>query len=167
MNRFYDFKANSLQGAEIDMSKYVGKVVLVVNTASKCGYTPQYKGLHELYEPYHDQGFQILGFPCNQFAGQEPGDSESIQSECLINYGVTFQMFEKIEVNGPGAHPVFQFLKKALPGKLGRSIKWNFTKFLLDAEGRPTKRFGSRIPPTDLEKHIEALLPVKDLSRAA
>ncbi|MCG8330731.1 MAG: glutathione peroxidase [Chitinophagales bacterium] len=155
---FYQFEANSLQGKEISMSDYEGKVVLVVNTASKCGLTPQYEGLETLYEKYKDDNFVVLGFPCNQFGNQEPGDEKSISEGCLINYGVSFPMFAKIDVNGAGAHPLFQYLKSELKGTLGNRIKWNFTKFLIDAEGKPVKRFAPVTKPEKMEKDIQALL---------
>ena len=154
---FYHFKATSLQGKEIGMDKYKGKVVLVVNTASKCGFTPQYEGLEKLYETYKDKGLEIIGFPCNQFGNQEPGGREEIES-CLLNYGVSFQMFEKVDVNGKNAHPLFKFLKKALPGTLGGKIKWNFTKFLIDATGKPIKRYAPSTSPARIEKHINSML---------
>ena len=124
--KFYDFKATSLQGKEIGMDTYNGKVVLVVNTASKCGLTPQYEGLEKIYREYKDRGLVILGFPCNQFANQEPGDSKDISEGCLINYGVSFQMFSKIDVNGPTAHPIYKYLKSEKKGFPGNNIKWNF-----------------------------------------
>lgn len=155
---FYQFQANSLRGKEVKMSDYAGKVVLIVNTASKCGLTPQYEGLESLYKKYKDQGLVILGFPCNQFGAQEPGDEKSIAEGCLINYGVTFPMFAKINVNGPKAHPIFSYLKKALPGLFTKRVKWNFTKFLLDTEGRPIKRFSPLSKPEQIEKHIQKLL---------
>ncbi len=158
MTGFHDFSATTLQGEEISMDQYRGKVVLVVNTASKCGFTPQYEGLQKLYETYKDQGLEILGFPCNQFGKQEPGTAEEIGEFCRINYGVTFQMFEKIDVNGDDAHPLFVYLKDELPGTLGKKIKWNFTKFLVDSEGRPYKRFSSSTKPEKLVPEIEALL---------
>lgn len=154
---FYSFSATSLDGKEIKMQKYKGKVVLVVNTASKCGFTPQYEGLEKLYEKYKDQGLEILGFPCNQFGGQEPGGKDEIEA-CLLNYGVGFQMFDKIEVNGDDAHPIYKYLKKELPGTLGRRIKWNFTKFLIDKEGNPVKRFASVTSPEKIEQDIIPLL---------
>lgn len=156
-DNFYSFSAISLSGKEISMQKYKGKVVLVVNTASKCGFTPQYEGLEKLYEKYKAKGLEILGFPCNQFGNQEPGDKEEIES-CLLNYGVAFQMFDKIEVNGNDAHPLFKYLKKELPGTLGRRIKWNFTKFLIDKNGNPVKRFASVTTPEKIEQDILALL---------
>lgn len=158
MNTFHSLTATSLQGKEINMSAYKGKVVLVVNTASKCGLTPQYEGLEKLYERYKDKGLVILGFPCNQFANQEPGDTKSISEGCLINYGVTFPMFAKIDVNGPNAHPIYKYLKKELPGFPGNEIKWNFGKFLLDKEGNPVKRFSPIVKPEKLATHIEKLL---------
>jgi glutathione peroxidase len=155
--QFFQFKARSLQGKEVDMAQFKDKVVLVVNTASKCGFTPQYEGLQKLYEDYKDKGLEILGFPCNQFANQEPGGKEEIDA-CLLNYGVDFQMFDKIDVNGKNADPIFKYLKKELPGTLGGRIKWNFTKFLIDREGKPVKRFAPSTKPEKLEKDIQALL---------
>lgn len=156
---FYDFSAISLQGKEIDMDEYKGKVVLVVNTASKCGLTPQYEGLEKLYIDYKDKGLVILGFPCNQFAGQEPGDEKSISEGCLINYGVTFPMFAKTDVNGANAHPIYKYLKSELKGGLlGSSIKWNFAKFLIDKEGKPYKRYSPTTAPENLKEDIEELL---------
>jgi len=155
---FYQFKANNLQGKVVKMKEYKGKVVLIVNTASKCGFTPQYKGLEELYQKYKDKGLVVLGFPCNQFGGQEPGSSEEIASFCSLNYGVTFPMFAKIDVNGKNAHPLFVYLKKALPGTLGNDIKWNFTKFLLDRKGNPVQRYGSPAKPESISDDIEKLL---------
>ena len=156
-DKIYNFKAKSLQGKEIDLNEYKGNVVLVVNTASKCGFTPQYAGLEELHEKYKDKGLKILGFPCNQFGGQEPGGKNEIE-ECLVNYGVGFQMFEKVNVNGKDAHPMFKYLKKELPGTLGGRIKWNFTKFLIDADGKPVKRFSSQTKPEKIEPMIQSLL---------
>jgi glutathione peroxidase len=154
---FYNLKAKSLEGKEIGMEKYKDKVVLVVNTASKCGFTPQYAGLEKLYQEYKDKGLEILGFPCNQFANQEPGGKGEIEA-CLLNYGVDFQMFDKIDVNGKDAHPVFKYLKKELPGTLGGRIKWNFTKFLISKEGKPIKRFAPSTKPEKLESDIANLL---------
>ena len=153
--QFYDLKATSLDGKEIKMDLYKGKTVLVVNTASKCGLTPQYEGLEKLYEKYKDKGFEILGFPCNQFGNQEPGDEKSISEGCLINYGVTFQMFSKIDVNGEDAHPIFKYLKSKLKGFPGSKIKWNFTKFLIDSTGKPIKRFGPTTKPEIIDKKLE------------
>ena len=158
INNFYQFKANSLQGKEIDMKSYEGNVVLVVNTASKCGLTPQYEGLEKLHKEYKDKGLVILGFPCNQFANQEPGNAKDISENCLINYGVGFQMFSKIDVNGSTAHPIYKYLKKELKGFPGNEIKWNFTKFLVDRNGNPYKRFSPLTKPGQLRKDIETLL---------
>ena len=155
---FHQFKATTLQGKEIDTDIYKGKVVLVVNTASKCGLTPQYEGLEKLYKDYKDKGLVILGFPCNQFAGQEPGTEKEIAEGCLINYGVSFPMFSKINVNGENAHPIYKYLKKELTGTLGKDIKWNFTKFIVDKNGKPFKRFGPTTKPDKLRKDIEKLL---------
>jgi len=155
--QFYNYKATSLNGKEISMDQYKGKVVLVVNTASKCGFTPQYEGLEKLYEEYKDKGLEILGFPCNQFANQEPGGKDEIEA-CLINYGVGFQMFDKINVNGKSAHPIFKYLKKELPATIGGRINWNFTKFLIDKNGNPVKRFSPSSKPEKLVADIEAFL---------
>lgn len=155
---FYKFEADSLQGKPVSMEAFKGKTVLVVNTASKCGLTPQYEGLEALYQEYRDKGLVILGFPCNQFGAQEPGESSDIESFCSVNYGVSFPMFAKIEVNGKNAHPLYQYLKKALPGTLTNAIKWNFTKFLIDAEGKPVKRFAPTTEPISLKSDIEKLL---------
>jgi glutathione peroxidase len=157
-NHFYQFTAKSLQGREISMESYKGKTILVVNTASECGFTPQYEGLENLYEKYSEKGLVILGFPCNQFGGQEPGDEKSIGEGCLVNYGVTFPMFSKIEVNGENAHPIYKFLRKELKGLLGGQIKWNFTKFLIDATGKPVKRFSPATTPEKIEKYLVKLL---------
>ena len=157
-NNFYQFSAKSLQGKEVGMDQFKDKTVLVVNTASKCGFTPQYAGLEELYEKYKDKGLVILGFPCNQFANQEPGDEKEIANECLINYGVSFPMFSKVDVNGKNAHPIFKYLKNELGGTLGKSIKWNFTKFLIDSEGKPVKRFAPIVTPEKIEPEIAQLL---------
>ncbi len=155
----YDFAVNTLRGEEESLSKYKGKVLLVVNTASKCGFTPQYKGLQELHEKFKDRGFDVLGFPSNQFAGQEPGESDEIAEFCEINYGVTFPMFEKIDVKGDEAHPLFQYLSKEAPGVMGsKSVKWNFTKFLVDQEGRVLKRFAPKTTPEQIEAEISKLL---------
>jgi glutathione peroxidase len=155
---FYQFSAISLQGKEISMESYRGKVILVVNTASKCGLTPQYEGLENLNQKYKDRGLVILGFPCNQFGNQEPGTEKEISEGCLINYGVSFQMFSKIEVNGKNAHPIYKYLKDRLPGLIGNNIKWNFTKFLIDRSGKPVKRFPPTTVPDKLVKDIEKLL---------
>jgi glutathione peroxidase len=155
---FYEFEAISLSGKEVDFSSYAGNVILVVNTASKCGFTPQYGGLEKLHKKFKDQGLVILGFPCNQFGNQEPGTEKDIAEGCLANYGVTFQMFKKVEVNGNQAHPVFKFLKHKLNGVLGSRIKWNFTKFLIDRNGNPVKRFAPVTKPEKMEEDIKALL---------
>lgn len=155
---FYQFKAKSINGKEISMHDYKGKVVLVVNTASKCGFTPQYEGLEKLYKEFKNKGLVILGFPCNQFASQEPGSAEEISKFCTLNYGVTFPLFSKIEVNGENADPLYKFLKNSLPGTFGNEIKWNFTKFLLDKKGNPIKRYAPITKPEDITKDIENLL---------
>jgi glutathione peroxidase len=157
-NEFYQFSAQSLQGKEISMEAYKGKTVLVVNTASKCGLTPQFEGLEKLYEKHKDKGFVVLGFPCNQFANQEPGDEKSISEGCMINYGVTFPMFSKIEVNGENAHPMYKYLKKELKGTLSSRIKWNFTKFLIDTEGKPVKRFSPSTTPEKIDMYLSGFL---------
>jgi glutathione peroxidase len=158
MNKeFYTNHATSLQGEEISMEQYKNKVVLIINTASKCGFTPQYEGLEKLHQQYHKEGLAILGFPCNQFANQEPGGKTEIEA-CVLNHGVSFQMFDKVNVNGKEAHPLFKFLKKSLPGTLGSRIKWNFTKFLIDAEGNPVKRYGPSTKPEELKDDIKKLL---------
>lgn len=141
MNSFYQLSANTLHGQPAAMQQYQGKVLLVVNTASQCGLTPQYQDLQQLYDEYADQGLVVLGFPCNQFRQQEPGDAEAIGSFCELNYGVRFPMFDKVEVNGPGAHPIFRYLREQLPGWFGSAIKWNFTKFLIGRDGVPIRRF--------------------------
>lgn len=156
--KFYEFKANSLQGKEISMDAYKGKVIMVVNTASKCGLTPQYEGLEKLNKLYKDKGLVILGFPCNQFAGQEPGSEKEIAEGCLINYGVSFPMFAKVDVNGENAHPLYKYLKKELRGFPGSELKWNFTKFMLDKEGKPYKRYSPTTKPEKMVKDIEKLL---------
>lgn len=158
MSEIYNYEINSLQGKPLNLKDYAGKVVLIVNTASKCGLTPQYEGLQALYDKYRDQGLVILGAPCNQFANQEPGDADTIQGACLMNYGVSFPVTEKIEVNGKGAHPLFAYLKKAAPGTLGNAIKWNFTKFLIGKDGRAIKRYAPATKPAKLEADIEAAL---------
>lgn len=159
MTRVHDFSARDLQGQDVPLTRYQGKVLLVVNTASQCGFTPQYKGLQKLYEQYHDQGLEVLGFPCNQFANQEPGSADEIGEFCELNYGVSFPLFDKIDVNGDEAHPLFDHLKSAAPGVLGSTpIKWNFTKFLVDREGRVVNRYGSKDKPETIAEDIEALL---------
>lgn len=155
----YDFTASRLDGTDNPLRDYAGRVLLIVNTASKCGFTPQYKGLEELHRVYAPRGFSVLGFPCNQFGEQEPGGSDEIGQFCEVNYGVTFPMFAKIDVNGEAAHPLYQWLKKEAPGVLGSErIKWNFTKFLIDREGRVAGRFAPTTKPEELKPHIERLL---------
>lgn len=155
---FYDFTANRMNGKEIKMEEYKGKVLLIVNTASKCGLTPQLEGLENLYKEYKDKNFEILGFPCNQFANQDPGTNKEISEFCLINYGVTFTMFEKIDVNGQNAHPIYKFLKENAKGTFGSEIKWNFTKFLIDKEGNVIKRYAPITTPEKIKSDIEKLL---------
>ncbi|MEI6330698.1 MAG: glutathione peroxidase [Pseudanabaena sp. ELA645] len=155
----YRFSAAGLDGNPISLSTYKDKVLLIVNTASQCGFTPQYKGLQALSDQYTNQGLVVLGFPCNQFGQQEPGNSDQIQSFCEINFGVSFQLFQKIKVNGSEAHPLYQYLSKAAPGILGtEGIKWNFTKFLVDRNGKVVKRYPPTAKPEDLVKDIQALL---------
>jgi glutathione peroxidase len=158
MPKLSDFKATRLDGTEEDLGTYDGKVVLVVNTASECGFTPQYEGLEKLYEQYADQGLVVLGFPCNQFGGQEPGTASEIGAFCQKNYGVTFPMFDKVDVNGDDAHPLFRWLQSEQGGLLGSKIKWNFTKFLLNRQGEVVDRFGPTTKPEKLAKDIEAQL---------
>ena len=155
---FYNIEATTIQGRKIKFDQYKDKVVVIVNTASKCGLTPQYEGLEKLYQKFKDRGLVILGFPSNQFRNQEPGTADDISQFCEINYGVSFQMFEKIDVNGKDEHPLFSYLKKELPTFLGRSIKWNFTKFLVDKNGKPIKRFAPIITPNKMEKTIKNLI---------
>lgn len=154
----YDFEANKLNGEKIKLDAFKGKTMVVVNTASKCGLTPQYEGLESMYEKYKDQGLVILGFPCNQFGKQEKGNSDEIQEFCQVNYGVSFPMFEKIEVNGKDAHPMYKYLKSELGGLLGSKIKWNFTKFVIDKNGKPVKRFAPTTAPEKMEDYIKEIL---------
>ncbi len=158
MTTFYQLSAISLEGQPVSMADYAGKLVLVVNTASHCGFTPQYTGLETLYKKYATRGFVVLGFPCNQFGKQEPGGADEIAQTCHINYGVSFPMFGKVEVNGEAAHPVFRYLKDELPGALGGRIKWNFTKFLIGRDGKPLKRFAPITTPEKMEATILAAL---------
>lgn len=155
---FYDFSANKMSGIEVKMDEYKGKVLLIVNTASKCGLTPQLAELEKLYKDYKDKGFEILGFPCGQFANQELGSNKEISDFCIINYGVTFTMFEKIKVNGENAHPIYNYLKSNTKGLFGNNIKWNFTKFLIDGEGNVIDRFAPTTNPNKIRKAIERLL---------
>ena len=178
----YDFKANTIDGENISLEQYKGKVLLIVNTASKCGFTPQYADLEKIYQKYHENGFEILGFPCNQFAGQEPGNNDEVKNFCQFNYGVTFPLFEKIEVRGDGMHPLFKYLSEAISFKgfdlnhpngkildsflkekfpeylIDNSIKWNFTKFLINKNGEVIDRFEPTTDPFDIVPDIERLL---------
>ena len=158
MTTLHDFTMTTLEGQERSLSEYAGKVVLVVNTASQCGLTPQFEGLEKLYQDYADDGLVVLGFPCNQFGAQEPGTSEEIGEFCQRNYGVSFPMFEKIEVNGDGAHPLYQWLRTEKGGLLGDAIKWNFTKFLVDEDGEVVKRYAPTTAPAKLSDDIENAL---------
>lgn len=156
----YSFQARRLSGEETDLAPYRGKTMLIVNTASACGLTPQYEGLQKLHEKYYAHGLRILGFPCNQFGEQEPGTSEQIAEFCRSRYDVSFDMFEKVEVNGPNAHPLYQYLKRQAPGEAGEDgdIQWNFTKFLVDREGRVAARFEPSVTPEEIEPAIRAQL---------
>lgn len=154
----YDFNAKTSSGEEVSLSKYKGKVLIIANTASKCGFTPQYKDLEDLYKKFGNENFEILAFPCNQFLGQEPGSNEDIQNFCSINYGVTFPVFGKVDVNGENADPIFKFLRKNSSGILGDNIKWNFTKFIIDSEGNIVDRYAPTTSPKKLEKTIENLI---------
>lgn len=155
----YEYSANDIRGKEVSLSNYKGKVVLIVNTASKCGFTPQFEGLENLYRELQDSGLVVLGFPCNQFGSQDPGDEGEIQEFCQLNYGVSFPMFSKIEVNGSGTHPLYKYLKKQAKGLMGsEKIKWNFTKFLINREGEVVSRYGSMDKPEAIKADIEALL---------
>ncbi|WP_458119725.1 glutathione peroxidase [Paenibacillus sp. Z6-24] len=155
----YSYKAVSMRGEEVSLEQYKGKTLLIVNTASKCGLTPQFTGLQELYDKFKDQNFEVLGFPSNQFANQDPGSDEEISEFCQLNYGVSFPMFQKIDVNGASAHPLFQYLSEQAPGILGsKTIKWNFTKFLIDAEGHPIKRYAPKMTPDKIEADIQKQL---------
>ena len=159
MSDIYEFSADSLAGKNVDLKKFRGKVLLIVNTASNCGFTPQYKGLEQVYEQFKDKGVEVLGFPCNQFGGQEPGAPEEIGAFCEKNYGVTFPLFAKIDVNGKDTHPLFEHLKSKAPGLLGsEAIKWNFTKFLVKKDGTVYKRYAPQTEPKELMGDIEKLL---------
>jgi glutathione peroxidase len=160
MTTAYDFSATAIDGTERLLADYKGRVLLVVNTASQCGFTPQYRGLEKVYQEYVDRGLVVLGFPCDQFGHQEPGDEEEIAEFCELNFGVTFPLFAKVEVNGDDAHPLYQWLKSEQSGLLGSTkIKWNFTKFLIDADGQVVNRYGSTTAPEDIKDDIERLLP--------
>lgn len=155
----YDFEAKNINGETVSLSQYQGKTLLIVNVASKCGFTPQYKEMEEIYRQYKDQGLEILAFPCNQFGAQEPGDAEEIKNFCSLNYDVSFPMFHKVDVNGDNTAPVFSFLKESLPGILGsKAVKWNFTKFLVDKNGNPKARYAPTDKPTDILKDIKEIL---------
>lgn len=159
MTTAYDFSAKTLDGQDQPLADYKGKAMLVVNTASKCGFTPQYTGLEKLWETYKDQGLVVLGFPCDQFGHQEPGDADEIRNFCSLNYDVSFPLYEKVEVNGGAAHPFWKWLKKEKPGLLGmESIKWNFTKFLVDKNGRVVKRYAPTDTPEKIEKDLASVL---------
>lgn len=160
MSTIHDFKAKTINGRTKKLADYAGKTLLIVNVASKCGFTPQYKGLEELHEKYAAKGFAVLGFPCDQFGHQEPGDEAEIKNFCELNYQVTFPLFAKIDVNGADAHPLYQYLKKAAPGIFGsESVKWNFTKFLVSPEGEVIARYAPTDTPRSIEKDIVAALP--------
>jgi len=148
----------TIDGTQVSMDDYAGHVVLLVNVASECGLTPQYEGLQELADDFADRGFFVIGFPCNQFGGQEPGTEAEIMEFCTLNFGVDFPMFGKIEVNGPGADPLFKWLKAETPGSGNRDIEWNFAKFLIGRDGKPVRRYGDKVMPADIEADIEALL---------
>ncbi|PWN16471.1 glutathione peroxidase [Bacillus thuringiensis] len=155
----YDFSAKTITGEEKSLKDYKGKALLIVNVASKCGFTPQYKGLQEVYDKYKDQGLEILGFPCNQFGGQEPGTEADITSFCELNYGVNFPMFAKVDVKGDKAHPLYTYMTEQAPGLLGmKAVKWNFTKFLIGKDGKVVGRFAPQTKPVDLEDEIEKVL---------
>jgi glutathione peroxidase len=155
----FDFQAVSLDGSPVDLSRYRGKVLLIVNTASECGFTPQYQGLEQVYERFRERGFEVLGFPCNQFGKQEPGSEAEIGAFCEKNYGVTFPMFAKVDVNGDAAHPLYKHLKQQAPGVLGtEGIKWNFTKFLINRDGSVYKRYAPQTKPGEIAGDIETLL---------
>ena len=159
MTTAYDFNAKTITGTETALNAYQGQVLLVVNVASKCGFTPQYKGLEALHKQYKDKGLTVLGFPCDQFGHQEPGNEKEIMEFCSLTYDVSFPMFAKVEVNGAGAHPLYQWLKSEAPGVLGtEGIKWNFTKFLIGKDGKVVKRYGSMDKPEDIAKDVEKLL---------
>lgn len=155
----YDIPVTTIKGQSETLADYKGKVMLIVNTATKCGLAPQFKGLQKLYDDYKEQGFVVLGFPCGQFANQEPGDNEQVAQACELNFGVNFPLYTKIDVNGKNAHPLFQHLTTEAPGLLGsKSIKWNFTKFLIDQEGKVVKRFAPKDDPKEVDSYIRELL---------
>lgn len=155
----YEFSARDIKGNETPMADYQGKVLLIVNTASKCGFTPQFEGLQALRDQLGDKGFEVLGFPCNQFMNQDPADEDAISQFCSLNYGVSFPMFAKVEVNGDGTHPLYRFLKKEAKGLMGsEKVKWNFTKFLVNREGQVVRRYAPTAKPADIRADIEKLL---------
>ena len=159
MTTIADFTVSTNKGEPLDLQGKLGKVLLVVNTASKCGFTPQYDGLEELYQRYGDKGFEVLAFPCNQFGNQEPGDADEIEQFCKVNFGLTFPLMAKVDVNGDEASPLFDWMKGEAPGLMGsKAIKWNFTKFLIDREGNVVKRYGPADAPKSIAKDIEKLL---------
>ena len=158
MATIYDFKAVASNGKEIDFKEFEGKVLLIINTASKCGFTPQFDGLEKLNEKYRDRGLVCIGFPCNQFANQDPGTDSEIEGFCRMNYGVTFQIMKKVDVNGKDAHPIFKYLRSQTKGLLGDRVKWNFTKFLVSRDGKTIKRFAPTVVPEKLEGEIEKML---------
>jgi glutathione peroxidase len=154
----FELSARANHGGEVQFADFAGKVLLIVNTASKCGFTPHYRGLERLHRTYQDDGLVVIGFPCDQFAHQEPADDEEIARFCQVNYGVTFPLMAKVEVNGPATHPVFQFLKAKAPGLLGGRVKWNFTKFLVERDGQRVRRFAPFTPPERIERHVRTAL---------
>lgn len=158
--KFYDFKSKKINGEEIKMEAYKGKVVLIVNTASKCGFTPQFEELEQLYKEYKKDGLEILGFPCNQFGKQDPGVNEEVNQFCRLNYGVTFTMFEKIDVNGDNAHSLYKYLTSEAKGIFNNKIKWNFTKFLIDSKGNVIKRYAPTVSPLKIKEDIQKLLNI-------
>jgi len=159
MNSIYDITGQSINGEDQPLSRFKDRVLLIVNTASKCGFTPQFQALEALYKQYHAQGFEVLGFPCNQFGSQDPGSPEEIQNFCQTKYGVSFPMFAKTDVNGPNTHPLYQYLKNQAPGLMGsEAIKWNFTKFLVDKAGTAVKRFGPKVTPEEIGEALSDYL---------
>lgn len=158
-NSIYDFEAKTIDGKTVSLGDWKNKALLIVNVASKCGFTPQYEGLEQLHKEYADKGFAVLGFPCNQFGAQEPGAEAEIQTFCTTNFGVSFPMFAKVDVNGDDAHPIYEYLKDSLPGLLGiKAVKWNFTKFLVDKNGKPVKRYAPQDKPEDIASDVKELL---------
>jgi len=161
MMNIYQLRVNTPSGKLIKMSDYKGKAILIVNTATKCGLAPQFEGLEKLHQKYKDKGLVVLGFPCSQFMNQEPESNKTVEQACKINFGVTFQLTEKINVNGPKTHPVFKYLKSELGGLFGDKIKWNFTKFLISPKGKPLKRYAPRVKPEAIEKDIKKVLKIR------